>query len=56
MIKNMKPARITVKTGNVDFFKPAQRMYTSAGFKFKSIINKDNLLVPEVIEYELLLD
>jgi RimJ/RimL family protein N-acetyltransferase len=54
MIKNLKPKTILVKTGNVDFFKPAQSMYTSAGFKFKSIIMKDNLLVPEVIEYELI--
>jgi ribosomal protein S18 acetylase RimI-like enzyme len=53
MIKKMKPKSIKVKTGNIDFFKPAQCMYRSAGFGFKSIIKKDNLFVSEVIEYEL---
>ncbi|MGD1007140.1 MAG: GNAT family protein [Ignavibacteriaceae bacterium] len=56
MIKNMKPFRIIVKTGKVDFFKPAQHIYTSAGFKFKSVIKRDNLVVPEVIEYEFIPD
>lgn len=55
IIKNMKPSKIIAKTGNIEFFKPAQKMYASIGFKIRSIINKDDSLVPEVIEYELIL-
>jgi predicted GNAT family N-acyltransferase len=54
-IASMKPSKIIVKTGNIEFFKPAQKMYLSVGFKLKSIIKKDDNLVPEVMEYELLL-
>lgn len=53
IIKNLKPSKIIVKTGNIDFFKPAQKMYASVGFKMRSITTKEDILVPEVIEYEL---
>ncbi len=52
-IKNLKPKRIIAKTGHIDFFIPAQRMYLSAGFKYKKSIKQDDDLVTEVIEYEL---
>ena len=55
-IAHMKPSKIIVKTGNIEFFNPAQKMYMSVGFKMKSIIEKEDRVVPEVIEYELLLD
>ena len=52
-IKDMKPKRIIVKTGHIDFFIPAQRMYLSAGFKYKKKIKRNDDLVAEAIEYEL---
>ena len=54
-IVNLKPSKIVVKTGNIEFFKPAQKMYTSVGFIMKSICVKKDSLVLEVVEYELLL-
>jgi len=52
-IKNLKPKRIIAKTGNNDFFIPAQRMYLSAGFKCTKSIKRNDDLVAEAIEYEL---
>jgi len=52
-IKNLKPKRIIAKTGQIDFFTPAQRMYLSAGFTYKKSIKRDDDLAADVIEYEL---
>jgi Acetyltransferase (GNAT) family len=52
-IKSRKPKRIIAKTGHIDFFIPAQRMYLSAGFKHKKSIKRNDDLVAEAIEYEL---
>jgi hypothetical protein len=54
-ILKMKPNKIIVKTGRNDFFLPAQKMYESAGFKMKSIHRTENELVPEIIEYEMII-
>ena len=56
IIKSRKPERIIVKTGNINFFIPAQRMYCSAGFIQKQISFNNDPLVPELIEYEMIVD
>ena len=54
LILDLKPARITVKTGNDPFFEPAQRMYRTAGLEEAGRIHLLGDIVPEVIEFELI--
>lgn len=55
MMSALKPRKIMVKTGNIPFFLPARRMYESVGFAKNKVEKRDDPLVPEVIEYGLLL-
>jgi hypothetical protein len=52
-IRELRPKKIIVKTGRLDFFLPAQRMYLSAGFRFKRTIERSDDFVREALEYEL---
>ena len=53
IVKELGPARIIVKTGDIPFFEPARRMYLSAGFTEKRRLHLVGKTVPEAIEYEL---
>jgi ribosomal protein S18 acetylase RimI-like enzyme len=55
LIKLLKPAKIIVRTGNVPFFIPARSMYESEGFVPGQIIKQVNEIVPEIIEYRMIL-
>ena len=55
MISELRPDKVIVKTGKIDFFEPARRMYRSAGFKKRRIIHLKGEVVPEAIEFQLLL-
>ena len=54
-IKLLGPKRITVKTGNIPFFLPARKMYESQGFVCIGKKENDSILVPEIIEYEIIM-
>lgn len=53
-IRLLNPKVIIVRTGSTPFFLPARKMYQGAGFLEKRRIHCDELLVPEVIQFELL--
>ena len=48
-----RPETLIVKTGNIDFFIPAQKMYESAGFVKQKIIRHNDPVVPEIILYSM---
>lgn len=53
LIASLKPELVISQTGDITFFKPAQKMYTSIGFKMKDIaFNHQNIIVPRVLRYE----
>lgn len=52
-IKERRPQRIFVKTGNTPFFLPARKMYQSSRFEMVSITKRNDSIVPEVVEYTL---
>jgi GNAT superfamily N-acetyltransferase len=55
MMNALKPRKIMVKTGNIPFFLPARHMYESVGFRIDRVEKRDDPLVPEIIEYRLVL-
>ena len=52
-MKQLHPKKIIVRTGNIPFFLPAQRMYESAGFIQKKVSKRYDNSGMEIIEYEL---
>ncbi len=54
-IIKLNPKKIIVRTGNINYFIPAQKMYESIGFIKSKIITINNTLVNELIEYILVL-
>lgn len=54
LIKLLNPKSIVVKTGNIPFFEPAQKMYETVGFVKTDVIAKHgDDIVSEVVCYRL---